>query len=249
MTVLPFEGTYPVLYGTLAVPVGSHYRRGYLARPDRSGRFPTALVVPDIGGLTSHEKSLCRRLARQGVAALAVELFEETPGDVDAGVAAYAALTDPEALRVLDETHEYLDSDDLGWCHSSRLGVLGLDVGGRFALIAATSRPWVGAVTVVSTPLTGDEDRRFQVADLLASIPVPLLGLYGGDDPLIAAATVDEAQRRNPSGTWLLYAGARHFFTDEDSDDYDEAAANDAGIRISEFFRTHLPPADVEDLG
>jgi len=249
VTVLPFEGTYPVLYGTLAVPVGSHYRRGYLARPDRSGRFPTTLVVPDVGGLTSHEKSVCRRLARQGVAALAVELFEETPSDLDAGIAAYAELSDSEALRILDEVHQYLDSDDLEWCHAGSLGILGLDVGGRFALIEATLRPWVGAVAVVSTPLTGDEDRRHQVADLLASIPVPLLGLYGGDDPLIAAATVDEAQRRNPSGTWLLYAGARHFFTDEDSEDYHEAAAADALTRIAEFLRSHLPPADVEELG
>lgn len=249
MSVLPFEGTYPVLYGSLAVPVGSHYRRGYLARPDRSGRFPSVLVVPAVTGLTSHEKSLCRHLARQGLAALAVEPFDETPADVEAGLAAYAALDDRDGVRIVDEAHQFLASDDIDWAHADRVGILGIDVGGRFALIEATLRGWVGAVTVVSTPLTGDEDRRFQVAELLGSIPVPLLGLYGAEDPLIASASVDEAQRRNPSGIWLLYAGARHFFTDEDSDDYDEAAASDAETRISEFFRAQLPPAELEELG
>ena len=75
MAVLPHEGTFSILYGSHTVPVGATYRPGYLARPDEAGKFPVALIVPGLGGLGSAEKALARSLARNGVAALAVEVF------------------------------------------------------------------------------------------------------------------------------------------------------------------------------
>ncbi len=67
MAVLPHEGTYAVMYGPLSVSVGAGYRRGYLARPDQAGRFPTVILSPDLDGLGAHEKHVARRLARRGV--------------------------------------------------------------------------------------------------------------------------------------------------------------------------------------
>src|SRR3990172_7594070 len=79
MAVLPHEGTYPVLYGPFTVPVGSGYRRSYLARPDKAGRYPVVVVLHDLGGLDAHEKDICRRLARHGFAAICLELYEAPP--------------------------------------------------------------------------------------------------------------------------------------------------------------------------
>lgn len=249
MAVLPHEGTYTVMYGGLPVSVGSGYRRGYLARPDKAGRFPTVVMIPDLDGLGAHEKHLARRLARRGLAVLVVDLYPHAPSDRDAALDAYDALEDGEALRTLDETHDYLRSDDIEWCRTESVGVLGLDVGGRFALISSAHRGWIGACAVVSTPLTGDEGRRYPVAEMLEHLPVPTLGLYGAEDELIAVETVDEAQRRNPSGTWLLYQGARHAFSDDSSDDYDPASSEDAAARLVDFFTRHLPAAAELDLG
>ncbi|HSJ27917.1 MAG TPA: dienelactone hydrolase family protein [Acidimicrobiia bacterium] len=249
MAVLPHEGTYSVMYGPLAVSVGAGYRNGYLARPDQAGRFPTVILAPDLDGLGAHEKHVARRLARHGLAVLAVDFYVDPPSDRTGALAAYHALSDGEAMRTLDETYDYLRSDDIDWAHTERVGLLGLDVGGRFSLISAAHRRWVGGAAVVSTPLTGDEDRRFQVADVLRHIGVPVLGLYGRDDDLIDTDSVDEAQDRNVTGQWLLYEGAGHAFLDEVGDDYDEASAEDAIARLTEFFTTNLPAKAELALG
>lgn len=54
---------------------------------------------------------------------------------------------------------------------------------------------------------------------------------------------MDEAQRRNANGTWLLYEGVGHGFLDLNADGYDQAAADDAMNRVVEFFTTNLPAA------
>jgi carboxymethylenebutenolidase len=249
VAVLPHEGTYAVMYGALAVSVGAGYRRGYLARPDQAGRFPVVILTPDLDGLGAHERNIARRLARQGIAVLVVDLYRSQPRDQQEALAAYDTLTDGEAIRTIDETYDYLRSEDIDWAHTDKVGLLGLDIGGRFSLIDAAHRRWVGATAVVSTPLTGDEDRQFQAAEILRHLSVPVLGLYGADDHLIDRDTVDEAQNRNPSGQWLLYEGANHAFIDEESPDYHEASAEDALIRLSEFFLHHLPPASKVTLG
>jgi dienelactone hydrolase len=124
-----------------------------------------------------------------------------------------------------------------------------LDVGGRFAIAAAATRPWVKSLAVAYTPLTGDEDRGFQVASYLDNLPVPVLGLYGADDELIDAGTIDEAQRRNEHGLWLLYEGAGHGFLDVDADLYDADSAEEAFQRLIEFFKANLPQPEELDLG
>lgn len=249
MAVLPHEGVYPVMYGSFGVPVGSGYRRGYLARPDRAGRFPTVIVVPGVTGVTAADKNLCRRLARRGLAALALEFYVRHPGSDEEALAAYQALADDDAVHDLDEAYQFLCSDDMTWSAQERVGLLGLDVGGRFALVEAANRSWVGAVAVAYAPLAGDEERSFRVADVLEHLAVPVLGLYGAEDALVAADTVDEAQRRNPAGSWLLYQGVGHGFLDEGADGYDQAAAEDALVRLIGFFEPALPSPRLEELG
>jgi dienelactone hydrolase len=186
-------------------------------------------------------------MARNGLAAVAVEVF--SANDSEEALGAYQETSDRQVLLTLQETVEYLQSDDILWALSEKVGLLGFDVGGRPAIVAAARQPWVGSIAVVATPLTGDEEREHQVADFLASLPVAVLGLYGQDDPLIANETVDEAQARNEHGSWLLYEGAAHSFWDDESEDFDPGAAADLEARLLEFFRATLPTAIVEDLG
>ena len=245
MAVLPHEGTFSIMYSAFGVPAGAGYREGYLARPDKAGRFPVVVVVPGLDGLTSGDRAMCRAFARVGIAALGMERPQPT-GDP---LADYASYDDRRALSDLDDVNRFLSSDAVNWAQTPGLGLLGIDVGGRLALEAAARRPWVGSVVVAYTPVTGDEDRDTQVADLLEHLPVPVLGLYGAEDELIAAKVVDEAQTRNDAGQWLLYEGAGHGFLDDSGDGYHAAAATDAMARIIDFFRETLPQAEIEDLG
>ncbi|MGH8915288.1 MAG: dienelactone hydrolase family protein [Acidimicrobiia bacterium] len=245
MAVLPHEGTHSIMYGPWPIPIGSGLRTGYLARPDAAGRFPVVIVLPTLDGLSGFEKDICRMFARSGVVAIGLDFYRQKGDPLEA----YDHLSDSRALTDLDEVHEYIDSDDVSWAVSSDLGLLGLDVGGRFGIVAAATRPWVKALAVASAPLTGDDDRQYQVAQYLDHLPVPVLGIYGANDELIDASTVDEAQRRNEHGLWILYDGAGHNFLDIDGELYNADAAADAGPRLVDFFKTALPKAVEVDLG
>jgi carboxymethylenebutenolidase len=245
VAVLPHEGTYSIMYGQVPLPFGTGHRTGYLARPDEAGTFPVVVVVPGLSGLSSAEKDVCRRLARSGITGLS---FAPYPADDDP-LAAYNELPDSAALADLDEVYEYVDSEDVTWNAGDKLGLLGIDVGGRFALVKASDAPWVGSVAVCYTPLTGDEEREIPVADRLAYLPVPVMGLYGSADELIDPGTVDEAQSRNAHGQWLLYDGAGHGFLDPEAPEFDQGASDDAMARLIAFFRATLPTASVEELG
>lgn len=234
------------MYGSWPLPVGSGHRTGYIARPDSAGRFPVVLVLSSIDGLTSTEKDICRRLARSGIASIAIDFYRDPDKD---GIVSYHELLDTRAMTDVDEIHAFVASDDVDWAVSGDLGILGLDVGGRFALIAAATRTWVKSMAVAYTPLTGDNDRSHQVADFLSNVPVPVLALYGANDDLISALTVDEAQRRNDHGQWLLYEGAGHGFLDIESPGFDQAAADDAMARLIAFFKASLDPAEEIALG
>ncbi|GIU92181.1 MAG: putative carboxymethylenebutenolidase [Acidimicrobiia bacterium] len=249
MAVLPHEGTYTIMYGPWPIPVGAGYRNGYIARPDKEGRFPTIILSPDINGITAHEKYVARRLARLGLAVVAVDFYPTRPGPGDDPLAAYAAVDDRAGTWTLDEAYQFLSSDDIDWAHTSKVGVMGLDVGGRFAAIVASRRPWVGGLVLVSTPIVGDEDRENQMVQILGRLAVPVLGLYGADDDLVPSETVDLAQETTPAGQFLLYAGAGHGFMDEVGPDFHPGAAEDAILRIAEFFQAVLPPPQLEELG
>lgn len=245
LAVLSHEGTYSILYGSWPLPIGAAHRTGYLSRPDNAGQFPVVLVLPTLDGLTSFEKDLCRRLARHGFVGIAVDFYRSDEDPLDA----YNQLSDSRAITDLDEVHEFVTSEDVDWTMPGGVGIFGADVGGRFTLMAASRRDWAKSAVVAYAPLTGDEDREFQVAESLSHLPIPILGLYGASDDLIDAVSVDEAQRRNEHGQWLLYDDARHGFLDVEHENFEPAAAEDAQARILAFFKATLPEPVVEDLG
>ena len=53
----------------------------YRAHPDKNGKHPVVLVVQEIFGVHEHIKDVCRRLAKQGYFAIAVDLYHRQ-GDV-----------------------------------------------------------------------------------------------------------------------------------------------------------------------
>lgn len=245
MAVLSHEGTYPIMYSAWPLPIGISHRTGYLARPDKAGRFPVVIVLPTVNGLSSFEKDLCRRLARHGIVGIAVDFYRQSGDPWEA----YAALTDARALTDLDELHEFIISEDVDWTQSGGIGLFGADVGGRFAFMAASRRDWVRSIAVAYTPLTGDEARDFQVASALGNLPIPVLALYGAEDELIEPVSVDEAQRRNDHGQWLLYENAGHGFLDVEEPNFDQSSADDAIARMIAFFDATLPSASEVELG
>lgn len=246
MATMAHEGTFNILYGGFGIPAGSDLASGYLARPDMVGQFPVVLVLPDIYGVTSFEKDLCRRLARQGLAAIALDLYRgngpRSSASVEEAVLAYQQLADARVITDIGDAHAFVTGQGLDWVEKGPVGILGVDVGGRFGLLYSAGRSDIGAVCAVQAPLAGDEHRAFVVSEALGRISAPVLGLYGATDELIPASGVDVAQGLNASGVWILYDDTGHDFLDDGADGYHAGAASDARVRIAKFFLEHLPP-------
>lgn len=237
MAVLQHEGTIEILYRDFAMPTGARFTTGYLARPDRIGAYPVVLLLPPLRGITPFVKDLARRLARNRYAVLVPDLTRGThpgPGaSFEDLVVAYGRVQARRAIADIDDALAFAFNDSAGWAREGKVGVIGIDMGGRFAITFAAHRQrQVGALCVAYAPLAGDEDRQLQVADALEMLPMPVLGLYGADDQLVPPEGVDEAQRRNAHGQWILYEGVGHDFLDDDSDSYHSGAAGDTIARL-----------------
>jgi len=234
---------------------GGYRLPAYLARPSASGRKGTIIVVNEIFGIHDYIKDVCRRLAREGYAALAPDYFDRA-GDP-------APLTDFDAIReiVAAATHEQVMGDTqraLDWLKAQRfvnanaLGVTGFCWGGsvvwmscaRFAEMKA-GVAWYGRLVAPQTGGFGAEEGRQWPADIAEQLHAPVLGLYAGEDRGIPAASVEAmraalAANGNPTHSEIrVYPGVQHGFHADYRESYNAEAAADGWSRLLAWFRAH----------
>jgi carboxymethylenebutenolidase len=240
LSVLKGEGRVPILFGSTSVSVGSRLHRGYLARPDLGGQWPTILLVAPAWGVTSSIKDLCRKLARQGLAALAPDLYDRTAParSVDRETAERAAAALPATVidRDLNDFASFIANPAGFWSSAEHgFGVLGIGRGGR-AAVRMAARTGAAALALVYAPIDGEEET-------LASFAGGVLGIYGRSDDVVAADTVAAVRTSAPHAEVVVYGDVGHDFLDDYGDTYDREAASDAVERLSGFFEKVLPPA------
>ncbi len=213
MTVLKGEGKVPILFGTASMVVATRTHRGYLARPDLAGEWPTVLIVP-AAGVTSAVKDLCRRIARQGFAAVA-----------------------PQPESRLDDIISFIGNPAGFWSSAEHgFGIFGIGAGGSRAITAAMDRG-AAALALAATPL-----EQGSLGDL-GSSTIPLLGLYSRTDEVVPISGVLDARSSLPHAEVVIYDNIGHDFLDDSTDDYDFAVTVDAVERLAGFFVKHLPAA------
>jgi carboxymethylenebutenolidase len=238
------EGSHSIIYGPVAIPIGAGEYTGYLARPDGPGTFPSVIILPGLRGIDPVAKALARHVAKHGRAAIVLDPYRGRGPDRGADdaelAAAYTELADARVLGDIGEVREYLATPDTAWTDASPSALVGIDVGGRFALLAAAHRRDVAAVAALAAPL-GDGDGRVSVGELVGSIAVPVLAAYGADDDRIARDDVDAAQEAAPHARFFVYEGTGHAFYDPGSDDYHPGAEADVLARIRALLDQTLP--------
>jgi carboxymethylenebutenolidase len=240
------EGTFPILYREHGLPAGAGMTDGYIARPDTRGTYPVVVLLAGIDGISPNVRDLARMLARHGYVVVAPNLYRDHHPDPDATldqrIIAYNEVPDLQAMHDISDAIDWIIGDDAGFAIDGPVAMVGIDTGGRLALVySAHHQQQVAALVVAYAPLAGDEARELTAEDALTMLPMPVLGLFGAADDLVPAEGVDEAQRRNAHGQWLLYTDAGHDFLDADSPNYDAAAAGDAFQRILKLLRATLP--------
>lgn len=239
MSVLKGEGKVEILFGSTSIAAGSRVHRGYLARPDRTGEWPTIVLVASSWGVTSSVKDVCRRIARQGFAVVAPDLYRGTAPTRRASraeaEAAAAGVPARQADRDLADIVAFITNPAGFWSSAEHgFGVMGIGIGGPVAIRTAVAHR-AAALALAYSPLGADD------VAALGRYRGATLGLYGRRDEVMALGDVSAARDTVPRLQLVMYGEAGHDFLDDYGDTYDAAVAGDAVERLSDFFSANLP--------
>lgn len=232
----------PPLHGETVAIAGS---QAYLSLPeDASAPLPAVIVIHEWWGLNDHIRHWTDRLAADGYAALAVDLYGgHVATNPDGAMALMKQVDETEALTLLDAAHEFLAADPR--ISASKQGVIGWCFGGGWSLRDAIAHPRVDAAVIYyGHPITDPS--------VLASIDAPLLGVFANQDQAIPPAVVDEfaaALEQAGKSIELHRYDAAHAFANPSNPKYDQAAAADAWSHVREFFKKNLVPNKITAAG
>jgi carboxymethylenebutenolidase len=198
----------------------------FLSLPAEPPPWPGVVVVMEGMGITPQLLRVCERLAHEGYAVAAPDLYHRFGGSrPEAGGTPYAELRHADGRADIVETVARLR--DLG---AATVGITGFCMGGGYAYLAAVS----GVDVDAAAPFYGGG-----IAQHLGDPYCPLLCFFGGRDEWISRDDIALVEKAHP-GEVVVYENAQHGFFRDGSDTYDEAAATDAWRRLLEFFDAHL---------
>ena len=199
--------------------------------------LPGVIVIHEWWGLNDGVRAMADSVAAEGYVVLAVDLFggRSTRSPAEAREMMVTVVENPDlAEENIRQAYQFLvDSGQ-----APRIGVLGRDFGGGWALNTAMLFPdELDAVVIYYGHVIADETR-------LAPLDVPILGLFGAQDSGIPVATVRAFERAlerlGKNYEIEIYPDAAHSFADPASTRYDAAVAEQAWVRALAFLDRHL---------
>jgi carboxymethylenebutenolidase len=220
---------------------------GYLALPaagNANGRG--VVVLQEWWGLVPHIKDVADRFAAEGYAALAPDLWrgERTTNPDEAGRLFMALNIDQAELDLRGAINALKSEADL----IGKVGVVGFCMGGKLALLAATtSDNDVGAAVDfygIHPNIKPDFSR----------LSCPVMGFFGDQDAFVPPSAVEELARDVDAAggefDYTIYPGAGHaFFNDTRPEAYDPSVAADAWERTLSFLSDNLEGEERADQG
>ena len=234
----------------IQVTVNGGKMPGYIAAPEKAGKYPTVLVVPEIFGMHRYQQDICRRLAKIGYVGVTFDPFfragdlskiseiKEVLGKANA-LADDVMLADLDALIDMVSKHKKVNA--------AKLGITGMCRGGRTVWMAASHSKkikagvsWYGGLNSlppaqVKTPI-----------DIAKTLNAPVLGLYAGADagiPVAAVARMQEAlkdgNKNSKASTFILYPNVPHAFHADYRPSYRKAEAEAGWTEMLAWFKQH----------
>jgi len=198
----------------------------FLALPAHEPPWPGIVVIMEGMGITAQLLRVCERLAHEGFAVAAPDLFWRFGGsNPEAGGTPYRDLLIADGRADIVETVARLRA--LG---AEKVGITGFCMGGTYSYVAATT----GVNVDAAAPFYGAG-----IAQQLAEPTCPLLAFFGGRDDYITRDDIALVEAHHP-GDVVVYEDAEHGFMRDGSASYNEAAATDAWSRLLTFFGGNL---------
>ena len=212
---------------------------GYLAMPAEGGPHPGVIVIQEWWGLNPNICDIANRLAAEGYAALAPDLFNgELTREPDVAQKLMMKLQEPDALAVMNGAVAALQArDDVD---ADRIGATGFCLGGGMTLLLAMHNPAIKA----AAPFYGTPGQGMGAA---AGIAAAVEGFFAGKDDWVDAEAVETIRsalaehgvRHNIN----VYENSEHgFFNDTNPGAHDPQAAADAWQKLTTFFAAELKP-------
>lgn len=228
----------------------------YVARPQGDGPFPVVIVVSEIFGVHEYIRDICRRLAREGYAAIAPAFFVrvEDPAPLSDMQRVQQIVAAAGYEQVMGDIAATLDwaSQQL-WANADKVGITGFCWGGKVVWQAAARFPsidagvaWYGRLAPSSsaTPeqIAAGAPWPVDLADDLTGV---VIGNYGSADQGIPNETVAAMQAALQSAGATesgikLYDGAPHGFHADYRPSYRPAEAADGWDRLIALFDAKL---------
>ena len=223
----------------------------YVARPASEPPIGGVLLLHEAFGLNADIQTLAGRLAERGYAVLAPDLYRRGPDRLagyDERAKAIAMLKTLPDGQVLDDAARGLDllHRETG---GAALGVVGLRIGGRYALLAAAREQGRirAAVSYYGAGIDGGTISPLWTLNAIAQVQAlrtPMLLFFVGDDPTVPPAEVDSIDTRLRRGgaayEIVRYPGVKPGFVFPGRDTYREGEAEDAWNRQLGFLERNL---------
>lgn len=216
---------------------GDETVQGILYTPAGKGPFPALIVIHEWWGLNDWVKDQASKLADQGYAALAVDLYRgKVATTPDMAHEIMRGVPEDRAKRDLHAAFDFLASQPN--VKKDRIGSIGWCMGGGYSLDVALQEPTLAAAVINYGHLATD-------TDALKKINAPILGLFGAQDRGIPpadvkkfGATLDQLGKKIDI---KIYDDAGHAFENPNNKEgYREADAADAWKRTVDFLSSTL---------
>jgi carboxymethylenebutenolidase len=224
---------------------------------------PAVVVVHDIFGMTPFIKSQAEMLAKQGYTVIVPYLYSRFENEVKGldgqeAARAYEKISDVQVRRDISAAIDYLEGPPVeGMPAERRVGVVGYDMGGIYAMMMAGADIRVTcAVNYYGRILYSvtSENRPASPVESLFNLRAPLLNFYGAIDPQVPDWHIDAMESRlskNLNKTFyeiVRYPKVGHSFLVPTRAGYNAEAAGKAMERTRKFLARYLraEPVKVE---
>jgi carboxymethylenebutenolidase len=236
-----------IIAGEVKIPTKDVEVLAYRAMPAKGKNFPVVLVVQEIFGVHEHIKDVCRRFAKLGHLAIAVELYQRQ-GDV-------SKLEMKDVFPIVGKVPDAQVMSDLdaavAWAgknkgNTKKLAVTGFCWGGRITWLYSAHNPNVKAGVAWYGRLVPGQPSALQPKhpiDFAATLKTPVLGLYAGKDSGIPLDSIEKMKAELAKGKskseFVVYPNAQHGFHADYRQSYNKTDAQDGWKRLQAWFKQH----------